>query len=641
MLRRFVTAAVLALWSVSFLVLPAAAAPSTLTIDFAPNCSSTTAVVDGGGKINFIEIWLDGRSRSDGAADVSANPHTAIYHYAPDAPHYVSEVRAHATAAGAPLLLDLVCADGDEDGILDHVDNCPTVPNPDQSDSDGDGIGDACDDDTDGDGIDDNDDNCPTVPNPGQNDRDGDGIGDACDDDRDGDGVDNDDDNCPNTYNPDQKDTDEDGLGDACDGTFPDDDEDGIDDGEDNCPGVFNPGQGDADGDGIGDACDDDTDGDGIDDGDDNCPSVPNPGQGDADGDGIGDACDDDRDGDGVDDAVDNCPSAPNADQSDRDGDGLGDACDIVPDETGVEAGAEAWRRLWGATRIQTAAAISQHDFPLDKSAEAVVLARGDDPTGFADALTGTPLAFELGGPMLITYPDALHPDTEKELLRVLPTGRTVTVLGGAQAIHPAVEARLVALGYQVERVYGADRFETAVAIAEELGNPTTLLLATGLNFADALAAGAAAAKIGGAVLLTGSDARSAATDAYLAGRKGLTLYGIGGPAARPYPEATAVFGVNREATAVAVAEEFFDAPTAVGLAVSTKFPDALTGGVHIARRGGPILLTPSAPLAEVVAGYLCTNHESLNDTTLYGGEAVIAPATQVEAVARVAGTGC
>jgi len=85
--------------------------------------------------------------------------------------------------------------DSDGDTICDKADNCPSVNNPDQKDSDGDGIGDACDSDTppppdrcadlggdtDGDGFCNKVDNCPAVNNPDQTDSDGDGIGDRCD----------------------------------------------------------------------------------------------------------------------------------------------------------------------------------------------------------------------------------------------------------------------------------------------------------------------------------------------------------------------------------------------------------------------------------------------------------------------------
>ena len=128
-------------------------------------------------------------------------------------------------------------------------------------------------------------DNCPGVPNPDQGDRDGNGLGDACDD-GDEDGVVDALDNCPDDPNPDQVDGDGDGLGDVCDPCF-DSDRDGFADPgfaseacpeEDNCPAVRNPDQLDRDGDGLGDACD-------------NCPVVENPDQSDGNEDGQGDVC--------------------------------------------------------------------------------------------------------------------------------------------------------------------------------------------------------------------------------------------------------------------------------------------------------------------------------------------------------------
>lgn len=123
------------------------------------------------------------------------------------------------------------CTDRDGDGFGDPgfpantcpLDDCPGVWNPDQADSDKDGVGDACD-------------ACPLTADPGQRDADADGIGDACDGciDADGDGfgvgASCRPDNCPRPANPDQADADLDGVGDACDRCphFPDPDQDGV-----------------------------------------------------------------------------------------------------------------------------------------------------------------------------------------------------------------------------------------------------------------------------------------------------------------------------------------------------------------------------------------------------------------------------
>jgi len=161
-----------------------------------------------------------------------------------------------------PVLSGLSNYDWDKDGILNNVDNCPVDYNPDQLDSDDDGVGDVCtyDDDLDKDGIKNDEDNCIEDYNPDQLDSDGDYSGDVCDSDDDNDKILDVVDNCIFVANFDQLDSDNDGLGNACDRCYLDPlndiDGDQICGNFDNCPTTANSSQKDDDHDNIGDACD-------------------------------------------------------------------------------------------------------------------------------------------------------------------------------------------------------------------------------------------------------------------------------------------------------------------------------------------------------------------------------------------------
>ena len=244
--------------------------------------------------------------------------------------------------------------DSDNDGVPDFEDNCPSVPNPGQGNTDFDENGDECDSDDDNDGI---TDNSPDICARGgqynwtstqdfndpanSTDWDRDGCRDSNeDDDIDNDGVSNSNDACPRTsYNPPRptwiSDTSTDIDGDGCRDVDEDtdDDGDGFSDGSDDCSSVAGTST-------LGEVGCLDSDGDQWSDSRDDCPNEP----GNSTENGKN-ACPD-ADGDGwanVDDAFVNEPTQ----WADTDSDGYGDHPDgINPDACPNSVGTSTMDRL-------------------------------------------------------------------------------------------------------------------------------------------------------------------------------------------------------------------------------------------------------------------------------------------------------
>lgn len=306
--------------------------------------------------------------------------------------------------------------------------------------------------------------------------------------------------------------------------------------------------------------------------------------------------------------------------------------------------------RVEGPERITTAVAGSQVAFD-DGEADAVVLTRSDD---FPDAQAGTALAIARNAALLLTQPDALALASEDELLRVMSPGGTVYLLGGTAALGQAVEDRVVELGYVVVRLGGSNRFATATAIAAELGDPGTLLLADGGDFPHAVVAGAAAVvagdsdfdqtgNVGAAVLLTDGATVPPETRAYLDGRTDTPeVVPIGSPAAEAFPEEEdAIVGGDAYEVSANVAAAFFDGPSAIGVATGANFADALTGGSVVGRPDvgpGPILLTGADALPGSVADYITSISDSVGRVLVFGGTAAIEASVEEEIQAILAG---
>jgi putative cell wall-binding protein len=291
----------------------------------------------------------------------------------------------------------------------------------------------------------------------------------------------------------------------------------------------------------------------------------------------------------------------------------------------GGTPGAPAVTRVSGSDRFATAIAASKGEFPTAGSAGAVVLARSDN---YPDALVGTALAAAKHAPLHFANGDSLTAETRAEITRVLPAGGTVYLLGGTTAMPASVATSVTNLGFVPVRYSGADRYGTALAVAAALGNPSTVLLATGVNFPDALAAGPAAAHLGGAVLLTAGTSLPASVQAYLAAHPG-KVYAVGGPAAKADPSATKLVGADRYGTAVAVAAGVFGGPAVAGVASGVVFPDALSGGAYEAHFGGPMLLTDPKALPVSTKTYLVGSVGALGTVTVFGGTVAVSMAVQ------------
>jgi SpoIID/LytB domain protein len=281
--------------------------------------------------------------------------------------------------------------------------------------------------------------------------------------------------------------------------------------------------------------------------------------------------------------------------------------------------------RLEGGTRLATAVAMSKAMYPTTGSAKAIVLASS---TSYADALVGAPFAIQKDGPILLTGREALAPETLTEIQRALPAGGTVYLLGGVGALSEQVQSQVTGAGFAAQRIEGPTRAATAVEVAKALGNPTTIFEATGNDFADGLAAGATAAKVGGAVLLTNGTSQAPETFAYLQGRT-VTRYTVGGAATTAHPGATESFvGSDRYDTAVRLALKFFAYPPSAGLASGTDFADALGGAVHAVKNGGPLVLTAPHALTPRTKQYLQSAAESsLVRVYVYGGTGAVSNA--------------
>jgi len=303
---------------------------------------------------------------------------------------------------------------------------------------------------------------------------------------------------------------------------------------------------------------------------------------------------------------------------------------------TGIARLAEATPvPIEGSDRYNTAIAASQEAFP--DGAPAVVIATGAE---FPDALGGSALAGVLDAPILLTTPNMLIEPVKAEIDRL--GAERVYVLGGERALTSSVfNALTQMLGAEnVTRIGGADRYVTAELVAAEvvrlLGEDYDgrAFVATGHDFADALACSPIAAAKGRPVFLASRPVISTRTVTAMKAVGVDDVVLLGGTAAVSAESASNITaagitaerigGANRYETAAQVAAYGVDEAgmswDGMGIARGDTFADALVAGPALGRHGSVLLLTERASLPAPTQAALAAQAGEVETVRFFGG---------------------
>lgn len=281
-------------------------------------------------------------------------------------------------------------------------------------------------------------------------------------------------------------------------------------------------------------------------------------------------------------------------------------------------------QRISGTDRYQTSVALSQEAFP--KGSRYAILVTGED---FPDALSAAPLAKKYNAPILLTPSKTLDPAIEAEINRL--GVNTIIIIGGSSAVSQDIEHSLIAEGISIQRIEGATRYATSLAIAKELGSLSEFFLCTGENFPDALSVAAVAASKGLPILLTPTHGLPEGLLEYTETLNLTQIYVVGGSGVisnhvfRQLPKAKRLAGSDRYETNLAILEEFSSCLSSdmAYLATGSNYPDALSGSVLAAQMNSPILLVGTSGTHQA-RSYLASKGLTDQKVKILGGSGII-----------------
>ena len=211
---------------------------------------------------------------------------------------------------------------------------------------------------------------------------------------------------------------------------------------------------------------------------------------------------------------------------------------------------------------------------------------------------------------------------------------KKITAVKGKATYKAVYESKRI--GVAVNRLAGRNRFLTAVEISKaSFETADTVVLAFGMNYADALAGVPLANKLNAPILLTYKDTLDSATLAELVRLKAKKVIILGGTGAinekveaelkQNGLETERVAGESRFGTAAAVAEQLTETPEEIFFVYAFNFADALSASTVAAIKGAPIIyLRTNGDIDADTAVYLESVKGKVKKAYVIGGDGVI-----------------
>lgn len=179
--------------------------------------------------------------------------------------------------------------------------------------------------------------------------------------------------------------------------------------------------------------------------------------------------------------------------------------------------------RLSGADRYKTSAQIAAK--LIDGKTTTLEIASGEN---YADALSLNNAAEKDKAPILLVRVNAI----DKSVEDVIKSSKAslINIAGREKSVSESTKANIKKISNAtVNRIGGADRYETSILLAKYSGAKEVVVVASGENFADALIAAPFSAKQKGAILLTNKDKLGQNAEQFIKDTKFNKSYVIGG----------------------------------------------------------------------------------------------------------------